>query len=90
MPTPDVLEKPMTTEGLPLDLKLEVERLVLRLCQADNNRAVEWIERYNGQLHEIIQNDEEVKSLALERRVEEAAALAKEKLEEWYGHDVSL
>jgi hypothetical protein len=88
--TVEILEELAATESLPIELKLELERRVLALCHADSDRAVEWIGRYNDQLHNIVENDEEIKSLARENRIEEAAALTKEKLDSWFGHDVAL
>jgi hypothetical protein len=86
----EILEELAATESLPIGLKLELERQVLKLCGADSDRAVEWIEKYNGQLHNIVENDEEIKSLARENKIADAAALTKEKLDSWFGHDVAL
>lgn len=91
MPTPEVLEDGVATESLPLDLKLAVENKVFKLCNAGDDAAVlEWVTNYGQGLGEVIKNSEGIRILALDGKIDQAAKLAKEEVEIYYGHDVSL
>lgn len=91
MPKFEILEDDIVTESLPLDLKLAVENKVFKLCNAGDDASVlEWVTRYSQGLCEVIKNSEEIRKLALDGKIEEAARLAKQKVEEYYGHNVSL
>lgn len=91
MSSPEVLDEQAVTENLPLELKLEVERRVIELCNALGDVAAkEWIDRFNEGLHEVMQTKEEVKDLARQGLIEKAAIAAKQELEKYYGHNVTL
>jgi len=79
------------TEPLENDLRRQVDVEVFKNCGLTGNENIlSWIEKYDDRLKEILNIDEEIKTLARQGKIAEAAALAKKKLDEWFGHDVSF
>lgn len=91
MTTPEALEEQVMAEVLPLELKMAVERSVLKLCNAyDDATTMAWIVKYDKGLNQVMQTNRDVKDLALAGKIEEAATLAKHEVESYYGHKVNL
>ncbi len=82
-------EKTNPLEG---SLRIRLDKAVLILCHLSSeieDNVAHWLDKHNGVLSSILDNDEEVKELARLGNIKGAAILVKEKLDEYFGYDVS-
>lgn len=84
------VESPVAeTERLPNSLRLKVDLEFYEIYGLQGAEAVEWISgQYGAQLSDILSYDEEVKALAIKDEIHQAAILAKERLDEYFGYDI--
>ena len=63
-------------------LRITLERRVMELCEVKSKDAFSWVDKFNDDLGYIVDINKDIRELTIEGKIEEAAQLAKKKLEE--------
>jgi len=75
------------SDELPLEIKNKLEAAVMKLCGVNRENQLDWINNCNNSLREIIRIDENIRQLAGDGKIDKAAGLAKQKLDDQFGLD---
>jgi hypothetical protein len=73
-------ESEIKHERIPIEIRNPIEIRTMTLLGVDHSSANEWMEKYNPQMSEIINTDDEIYELAMQKNIDAAAEKVRDRL----------